>query len=110
VEMETTMKRAGAFAFALAILAGLTQSASAQWVRTYHAPVVVSSQPVFAAPPQTVFMAPPQPVFVSPAPVTRVYRPVTVMYQPTTVVTTRNRPILGGTVVRTRPGVRRVIY
>jgi len=109
--METTiMKRALTFAFAATMFAGLAPMANGQWVRTYHAPVVVSPQPVFAAPPQTVFMPPPQPVFVSPAPVTRVYRPVTVMYQPTTVVTTRNRPILGGTVVRTRPGVRRVIY
>jgi hypothetical protein len=101
--METTiMKRALTFVFVVGMFAGLASIANAQWVRTYHAPVVVSPQPVF--------VAPPQPVFVSPAPVTRVYRPVTVMYKPTTVVTTRNRPILGGTVVRTRPGVRRVIY
>lgn len=96
------MKHATCFAFALVLFIGLAQSAEAQWVRTYHAPVLVSPQPVFVAPqPQ---------VFVSPAPVTRVYRPVTVMYQPTTVVTTRNRPILGGTVVRTRPGYRRVVF
>jgi hypothetical protein len=107
--METTiMKRALTFAFALMTFAGLAQGASAQWVRTYHAPAFVSPQPVFVAP-QPVVVAP-QPVFVSPAPVTRVYRPVTVMYQPTTVVTTRNRPILGGTVVRTRPGYRRVVF
>jgi len=96
------MKRAISFAFALVTFIGLAQSADAQWVRTYHAPVVVTPQPVF--------VSPPPPVFVSPAPVTRVYRPATVVYQPTTVVTTRHRPILGGTVVRTRPGYRRVVF
>ncbi|MGE3242066.1 MAG: hypothetical protein AB7G28_26025 [Pirellulales bacterium] len=94
------MKGALSFLFALVTLVGLAQSAEAQWIRTYHAPVVVSPQPVFVAP---------QPVMVAPQPVT-VFRPPVVMYQPTTVVTTRHRPILGGTVVRTRPGYRRVIY
>lgn len=94
------MKRALVYAFATAVFAGLAQSANAQWVRTYHAPVVVSPQPVFVSP---------QPVVVAPQPVT-VFRPPVVMYQPTTVVTTRNRPILGGTVVRTRPGYRRVAF
>jgi hypothetical protein len=99
--METTiMKRALLFAFAVTMFAGLAEGANAQWIRTYHAPVFVSPQPVFVAP---------QPVVVAPQPMT-VFRPPVVMYQPTTVVTTRNRPILGGTVVRTRPGYRRVIY
>ena len=39
----------------------------------------------------------------------RTYRRPMVVYQPTTVVYTRNRPILGGTVVRTRPAYRRTV-
>jgi hypothetical protein len=94
------MKRALGYVFAAAVVASFAPSANAQWVRTYHAPVVVSPQPVFVSP---------QPVVVAPQQVT-VFRPPVVTYQPTTVITTRNRPILGGTVVRTRPGYRRVIY
>lgn len=89
------MRGTASFVFGCLMFAGLARSAEAQWVRTYHPPVVVSPAP---------------PVFVSPAPVTRVYRPAVVMYQPTTVVYTRHRPILGGTVVRTRPGYRRVVF
>jgi hypothetical protein len=47
------------------------------------------------------------PVVVAPAPVWR--QPV-VVYQPTTVVTTRNRPILGGTVTHARREYRRVVW
>jgi hypothetical protein len=48
------------------------------------------------------------PVVVAPAPVV-VHRAPMVVYTPTTMVYTRHRPILGGTVVRTRPGVQRTV-
>lgn len=73
------------FTFVAVIL--FTSASQAQWVRRYY-------QPVFVPAPQPVMQ-------VSRAPV--------VMYQPTTVVTTRHRPILGGTVTHVRPGYRRVV-
>jgi hypothetical protein len=96
--------------FALITIVALGSAAApaeAQWVRHYR-PVVVQPQPVFVQP-QSVWVQP-QPVFVSPAPVHRVYRRPVVTYQPTTVVTTRHRPILGGTVVHSRPGYRRIVW
>lgn len=92
---------------AAAALSSAAASADAQWVRHYH-PVIVQPQPVFVQP-QPVWVQP-QPVFVSPAPVHRVYRRPVVSYQPTTIVTTRHRPILGGTVVHSRPGYRRIVW
>jgi hypothetical protein len=98
---------------AIVLLACLAPSAEAQWVRRYYQPTWVSPQPVMVAPQPMVVQRPvvvaPAPVVVGPQPVT-VFRPPMVMYQPTQVVTTRNRPILGGTVVRTRPGYRRVVW
>lgn len=79
------MKRFALPLFALVIVAVLMHRADAQWVqRVYH--------PVWVAP---------QPVVVHRAPVV-VHRPP--------VVYTRHRPILGGTVVRTRPGGRYVVW
>ena len=79
------MKRFAAILFAIVMVAVLAPQADAQWVtRTYH--------PVWVAP---------QPVVVHRAPVV-VHRPP-VVYQ-------RHRPILGGTVVRTRPGGRYVVW
>jgi hypothetical protein len=86
--------------FAVVLLACLASSAEAQWVRRYYQPMWVAPQPMVVAP---------APVVVGPRPVT-VYRPPLVTYQPTQVVTARNRPILGGTVIRTRPGYRRVVW
>lgn len=85
---------------ALVTIAACTSHAQAQWVRHYQ-PVFVQPQPVFVQP---------RPVVVSPAPVHRVYRRPVVTYHPTTIVTARHRPILGGTVVHTRPGYRRVVW
>jgi hypothetical protein len=73
-------------AVAIVVLLFSAHAAEAQWVRRYY-----------------------QPVFVTPQPVTRVYRRPVVMYQPTTVVYSRRRPILGGTVVHTRPAYRRTV-
>ncbi len=92
------------FLFAATILAiplFFSQTANAQWVRTYR-PV----QPVFVAPQPVVVT--PQPVFVAPQPVVVARQPM-VVYQPTTVVYSRRRPILGGYAVRTRPGVQRTM-
>ncbi len=71
--------------FAIALF--FTQTAEAQWVRTYR---------------------PVQPVFVAPQPVVVARQPM-VVYQPTTVVYSRRRPILGGYSVRTRPGIQRTM-
>jgi hypothetical protein len=82
------MKR---FALCLCAIVGLlltADAAQAQWVRHYHLPTAV----------------------VAPPPVTRVYRAPMVVYQPTTVVTTRHRPILGGTVTRAHHGYRRMVF
>jgi hypothetical protein len=79
------MKRFTICFLALATVAMFTPHADAQWAtRVYH--------PVWVAP---------QPVVVHRAPVV-VHRPP--------VVYTRHRPILGGTVVRTRPGGRYVMW
>ena len=78
------MKRIVISFVAVVMLAGLTQTAEAQWVRRYY------YRPMFASP--------------------RFYRAPVVVSQPTTVVYTRRRPILGRTVVRTRPAYRRVIF
>jgi len=76
-----------AFVIALAF----APPAQAQWA-TWHAPVVVAPQPVIVH-----------------HPVTRVYHAPRVVYHPSRVYT-RHRPILGGTVVRTRPGHRQIIW
>lgn len=73
------------FTFVAALL--IAGTAQAQWVRRYYHPVFVPA----------------------PQPVVRVSRAPIVVYQPTTVVTTRQRPILGGTVTHARPGYRRVV-
>jgi hypothetical protein len=79
------MKRIAICLIALALATIVTQRAEAQWAtRVYH--------PVWVAP---------QPAVVHRAPVV-VQRPP--------VVYTRHRPILGGTVVRTRPGGRYVVW
>ncbi len=70
----------------------IAQSAHAQWATQWHAPVVVAPQPVFVH-----------------HPVTHVHRAPVVVYHPRRVYA-RHRPILGGTVVRTRPGHRQVIW
>lgn len=85
--------------FAVVLVACLATSAEAQWVRRYYQPAWVAPQPVFVQP---------APVVVQPQPVT-VFRPPAVVYQPAPVTTVRNRPILGGTVVR-GPGYRRVVW
>jgi hypothetical protein len=80
------MKKFAISVVTIVLVALLSQTADAQWVRRYYRPVVVA-----------------------PRPVTRVYRAPTIVYQPTAVVYARRRPILGGTVVRTRPGYRRAV-
>ena len=71
----------------------VAQSAHAQWVTQWHAPMVVAPQPVLVAHP----------------PVVRVHRAPMVVYHPRRV-SARHRPILGGTVVHTRPGHHRVVW
>ncbi len=51
-----------------------------------------------------------RPQIVSTVPVTRIYRAPIVTYQPTRQVVTRQRPIVGGTVSRSRYGYRRVAF
>ncbi|MEZ6073481.1 MAG: hypothetical protein R3C10_25200 [Pirellulales bacterium] len=100
------MKRFAVSLFTIVALASMAQSAQAQWVRRYY------YRPMFAAPAPVIAPAPvftPAPV-IAPAPVARVYRAPVVMYKPTTVTYTRHRPILGGTVTRTRPAYRRVVF
>jgi hypothetical protein len=78
------MKR---FAFCLFTIVGtllMAEAAPAWTVRRYYHPVVMAPRPVMRAP--------------------------MVVYQPTTVVTTRHRPILGGTVTHARREYRRVIW
>jgi hypothetical protein len=105
--MEVSMKTFARGLFAVVVLMGLVSSAEAQWGRRYYQPMWVSPQPVVVHRP---VMVQPAPVMVAPQPVRRVYRRPVVTYHPTTVVTTRHRPILGGTVVHTRPGYKRVIW
>lgn len=97
--------------FAVVLVACLSSSTEAQWVRRYYQPTWVAPQPVFVQPAPVVVQRPvvvqPAPVVVAPQPVT-VFRPP-VVYQPAPVMTVRNRPILGGTVVR-GPGYRRVVW
>jgi hypothetical protein len=81
---------------------GMTSNASAQWVtqQVFHspAPVVFAQSPVWVAPAPVVTY---RPVFVAPRPhVVRSYSPV---------VTTRRRPILGGTVQRVHYAPRSVV-
>jgi len=112
------MKNFAVSLFAVVSMACLAPSAEAQWVRRYYQPMWVAPQPVVVAPapvvaPQTVIVQ--RPVVVQPAPVVVGPQPVTVfrppvVYQPVPVMTVRNRPILGGTVVRTQPGYRRVVW
>jgi hypothetical protein len=78
--------------FAVLLAFSAAPKAQAQWATQWHAPVVVA----------------PQPVFVTHHPVV-VHRPPMVVYHPPRVYT-RHRPILGGTVVRTRPGHRQIIF
>lgn len=93
------MKNLAFALLALVLVAGLAPTAEAQWGRRYYQPMWVSPQPVVVH----------RPVIVERAPVV-VHRPARVTYHPTTVVTTRRRPILGGTVVHSRPGYKRVIW
>jgi hypothetical protein len=81
------MKRFVLIQFTIIAVLLITNAAQAQWVRRYYHPVFVPA----------------------PQPVMRVSRAPVVVYQPTTVVTTRHRPILGGTVTHARPGYRRVV-
>ncbi len=100
------MKQFALSIFACMALFVLAPEANAQWVRTYRPVYRRVYQPMFVAPPVTrVYRAP---TFVAP-PVTRVYRAPMVVYQPSTIVYSRNRPILGGTVVNTRPAYRRSV-
>lgn len=101
------MRRVTVSAIAILTVFLTAHAAEAQWVREYR-PVIVSPQPVtrFYGPVTRVY----SPVTRVYTPVTRVYRPPVVVYEPTTIVYSRRRPILGGTVVRTRPGYRRVIW
>ncbi len=71
----------------------VASDAHAQWATPWHAPVVVA----------------PQPMMVAHQPVVRVHRAPMVVYHPRRVYA-RHRPILGGTVVHTRPGHHRVIW
>lgn len=71
----------------------VASDAHAQWVTQWHAPVVVA----------------PQPMMVAHQPVVRVHRAPMVVYHPRRVYA-RHRPILGGTVVHTRPGHHRVMW
>lgn len=88
------MIRRGALLVAAVLAVSRASNAQAQWATQWHAPVVVA----------------PQPVFVTHHPVvTHVHRPPMVVYQPRRVYT-RYRPILGGTVVRTRPGYHRGVW
>lgn len=84
---------------AFVIVLAFSTSAQAQWATQWHAPVVVAPQPVVVAH---------RPVVVH-QPVHRVYRSPVVVQHPTRVYT-RRRPILGGTVVHTRPGHRQIIW
>lgn len=88
------MIRRAAFLVATSLAVSLAPKTQAQWATQWHAPVVVAQQPVFITP---------QPV------VTHVQRPPMVVYHPRRVYT-RHRPILGGTVVRTHPGHRHIIF
>jgi hypothetical protein len=74
----------------------IAEAAPAWTVRRYYRPVWGAPGPVVVAQ---------QPVVWGPQPV--VWGPRRV-YQPTTVVTTRNRPILGGQVTRARRAYRPV--
>lgn len=88
------------------------------------APVIVQQPaPVIVQKPAPVIVQQPAPVVVSHSfptvaspvvtttgPVTRVYRAPIVTYQPVRYTYTRRRPILGGTVTRTRYGYRRVVF
>lgn len=73
------------FTFVAAML--IAGTAQAQWARRYYRPVFVPA----------------------PQPVVRVSRAPVVVYQPTTFVTTRHRPILGGTVTHAHRGYQRVV-
>ena len=87
-------------ALCIATMAGVlffSEVAQAQWVT----PGVVVA-------PQVQWVTPG--VVVAPTPVVRMYRAPVVAYQPMTVVTSRRRPILGGTVIRTNRGYRRVVF
>lgn len=90
------MKFLGAFIVATIVSCAGAGSADAQWAtRVYH-PVVVAPQPMWVQP---------QPVWVTPQPMRA---PMVVKTPPR--VYTRHRPILGGTVVRTRPGTKQIIW
>lgn len=86
-QYEVTMRR---FALLVPVIIGMlvvSNAAQAQWVRRYYRPAVV----------------------VAPQPVMRVSSAPVVMYRPTTIVTTRQRPILGGTVTHVRRGYQRSV-
>lgn len=86
------MKIRGALLVATVVSGAWASSADAQWATRVYRPVVVAPQPVWVAP---------QPVWVTP-------QPMVVQTPPR--VYTRHRPILGGTVVRTRPGTKQIIW
>ena len=72
---------------------------------------VIWQQPapvIWQQPSQIVVQRPP--VVVSQMPVASVYRAPIITYPPTRQVVTRQRPILGGTVVRSRTGYQRIAF
>jgi hypothetical protein len=118
---------------AVVLFASATQAQVGPVIWTQPAPVVWSqSAPVIWQQPAPVFLpsmgttivtpinvspvnvspviVPQRPQIVSTFPVTRVYRAPIVTYQPTRQVITRQRPIIGGTVSRSRYGYRRVAF
>lgn len=95
------MQRFAASLGAVIVIVLSSQAAKAQWGTRYYRPRVVMV-------PAPVIMSP-APVMM--APVQVVQRPVpTIVYRPEVVVAARRRPILGGTVVRTNYGNRRVMF
>jgi len=87
------MKKSAVFLVACLLWLGAQSDARAQVAYvTYYQPMTVYSPPVVAMP-QTVYYTP-QTVYYAPAPA--------VSYQPVAQVRTRYRPILGGSVTRTR--------
>lgn len=100
------MKRAFFVLLAVATLAVAGERAQAQWVvqpTTVFSPVVVQPQMVQPMVVQSAPVWTPAPVFVpGPVPVTTFYRAPVVTMQSVPTVTTRYRPVLGGSVSRVR--------
>jgi hypothetical protein len=95
------MKRFAVSLGAVVVIVLCSQAAEAQWVTRYYRPrVVMAPAPVMMSPAPFVM-----------APVQVVQKPVPMfVHKPEVVVATRRRPILGGTVVRTNYGNRRVMF